>query len=625
MNRIQELVNTLTHASELYYSSGNSPLTDSQYDAMENDLRSLDPTNPFLIGVGATVRGDKVNLPFKMGSLNQLSHDEIEGWIKRNDLEDETFVVTSKEDGVSLMLVYSEEGDLQIAYSRGDGHQGQDVTRHVKQMANVPQKIDKGPLVVRAEVIFSDKLFVDLEIDYKNPRNYVAGKMNKKDADALFYDNVSVIAYEVVIPKMAKVFQMSTLGSIGFSLPQVDVVIGENLNGNSLEKMIDDHKSKSEFALDGVVVEVDRWAVRERMEANRNNTKINPEFAFKFKINDVDNIAKTTIVGVEWKVSKDGRIKPRIEVKPIDLQGVTIRHATAFNAKFVVDSGIGVGAEIEIVRAGDVIPYIQNVVQSVTAELPDETMHGAWSWDENKVDIILDDVDASDDAQLEKLKGQAKSIGLEFISTSGLEKLFDAGYRNLAQIIVADADDVYGIVGSKTAYKGLERLRNTLGSVSIAKLASTSGVFGRGMGERRMQKIVNHHCKLHGLTLEEVLEVEGFSHNTAQQFMDGVDDFQNWMDSIDGNFTIEEKVKAVSVGGAFDGMRIVCTGFRLKDDALEKFEAGGGEVQSSIRSDTTHVVTKDPTKITSKLKKAQDKGIEILAGDDLLGRIGGKE
>lgn len=622
MDRVQDLVNSLTHVSELYYSEGDSPLTDAQYDALENELRTLDPTNPFLIGVGATVRGDKVDLPFKMGSLNQLDRDEVESWVQRHKLQNEKFVITSKEDGVSLMLVYNSLGDLQIAYSRGDGHQGQDVTRHVRQMVDVPQKITKGPMAIRAEVIMADQTFVDLEIDYKNPRNYVAGKMNKEQSDTVFYDNVCVVAYEIVSPKMGKVDQMTVLKDQSFRCPKIDIVDkGSDLSGLFLESCIEDHKANSEFALDGVVVEVSELTVREKMEANRHNTKINPEFAFKFKINNEDNIAKTTIINVEWKVSKGGRLKPRIEVEPIDLQGVTIRHATAFNAQFVVDRSIGIGAEIEIVRAGDVIPYIQNVLQGVEAVLPDESQHGKWSWDENTVDIILDDVNASAAARLEQLKGQAKSIGLEFISTSGLEKLFEAGYENLADIILANDDEIYNIVGSKTAYKGMERLRGTLKNVGIAKLASTSGVFGRGMGERRMQKIVNHHGKLDGLTLEEVLAVEGFSNNTAEQFVLGQSALSVWLDKIDGHYNVIEKVKTATVGGEFAGMRIVCTGFRLKGEALEKFEAGGGEVQSSIRKDTTHVITADPTKITGKLKVAQEKGIEIMGGDDLLGRI----
>lgn len=205
MTDTEQTVDTLTRAADQYYNEGSSFLSDAEYDALERQLRETDPTNPFLIGVGSEVRGDKVKLPFVMGSLNAVNEGDTAAWIKTEGLGDEVIVVTSKEDGVSIMLVYGEDGNLQIAFSRGNGIEGQDVTRHVRNMKNVPQKVS-GKMAIRAEVIMSDTVFekVNKQVEasigrtFANPRNYVAGQMNASTSNSIFYDNVSIIAYEII-------------------------------------------------------------------------------------------------------------------------------------------------------------------------------------------------------------------------------------------------------------------------------------------------------------------------------------------------------------------------------------------------------------------------------------------
>lgn len=194
---VSDLVDVLTRAKDEYYNNGESFLSDAEYDALEKELEKLDPTHPLIIGVGSEVRRDKVKIPFQMGSLDQIHENEAESWIKNDKLKDESIVVTSKEDGVSVLLVYGEDGYLQIAFSRGDGTYGQDVTRTVKRINRVPKKVSER-MVIRAEIIMTDETFEQLNTGKKNPRNYVAGQMNKEIADQAFCDNVDVIAYELI-------------------------------------------------------------------------------------------------------------------------------------------------------------------------------------------------------------------------------------------------------------------------------------------------------------------------------------------------------------------------------------------------------------------------------------------
>jgi len=204
---IENIVDVLRLCDDAYHNGkGEPPLSDTQYDTLRQYLMLADPTNPFLIGVGSDVRGGKVDLPFKMGSLNQVQVGEINQWVQKHKLQDNDLIVSDKMDGTSVMIVYDINGDPQIAYSRGNGVQGADISRHIFKIANVPNKVS-GRMVVRAEVIMSETNFQTFKHGYKrsggqtyaNARNAVAGLMNGKHTHASeVYTLLEVIAYELI-------------------------------------------------------------------------------------------------------------------------------------------------------------------------------------------------------------------------------------------------------------------------------------------------------------------------------------------------------------------------------------------------------------------------------------------
>ena len=124
------------------------------------------------------------------------------------------------------------------------------------------------------------------------------------------------------------------------------------------------------------------------------NKKGNPDYAFAFKKN-IDP-KHTTVKQVIWTISKHGYLKPRVELEPVQIGGTTIQYATAFNAKYVKDNNIGPGTVVAIVRSGDVIPYIVNIVKSTEAEMPKGI---DYEWNDTNVDIIVEG-----DTQEQKIK-----------------------------------------------------------------------------------------------------------------------------------------------------------------------------------------------------------------------------
>ena len=158
----------------------------------------------------------------------------------------------------------------------------------------------------------------------------------------------------------------------------------------------------------------------------------NPAHAFAFKMVLTDQVAEAKIVDVLWSPSKDGYLKPRIRIEPIELGGVTIEYATAFNAAFVVEKKLNLGAMVKIIRSGDVIPYIQEVIEPAEeAKMPDEKYY----WNSTHVDIILEDKDQNDEVLEKNITMFFQTLKVKQLSEGTVRKLMKGGYRSICKIL----------------------------------------------------------------------------------------------------------------------------------------------------------------------------------------------
>ena len=127
----------------------------------------------------------------------------------------------------------------------------------------------------------------------------------------------------------------------------------KSLSNEYLSEILIKWRDEYEYEIDGIIVIDDKLY---------NRITGNPLHAFAFKMIISEQIAEAKVVNVLWTPSKDGYLKPRVQIEPITLGGVKIEYATGFNAKFIVDNNIGLGSLITIIRSGDVIPHILSVV-----------------------------------------------------------------------------------------------------------------------------------------------------------------------------------------------------------------------------------------------------------------------
>lgn len=373
--RVGDLLSIIVLLKDLY---DNQPddvfLTDAEFDTLELMLKAMDSKNPVLLQVGSDIRGGKVPLPHKMGSLDQIPFGEWFDWIISNRWKNECFVVSNKADGTSALILYSENGSFEEAYSRGDGEQGAVITRHVGRMDCVPKKMP-FKCAVRAEIIMPvanfNKLSSEAEAQgksrYKNARNSVAGWMNATKSPPEFYENVICVATSLVFPEMGKQEQFDFLSKNGFLVPEYTLMMGDDFKDeNMLKARLIQQKKDTPYEIDGLVVDVDNHDIR--IDLYRKSASLNPPYSKKFKFGSEENVAVTTVVAVHWEPSKDGYLKPRIQIEPVELSGVTITFCTGFNAGFIRSNFIGPGAVVQVTRRGDVIPYLEKVLTPMPVE-----------------------------------------------------------------------------------------------------------------------------------------------------------------------------------------------------------------------------------------------------------------
>ena len=164
-----------------------SMMTDAMFDEIYKRAKDLYPSNPYFLSVGSEVRTGKIKLPIPLGSMTEVKEGELRNWISPMSM----YCVSAKLDGCSCLLAY-DSGELKIAYSRGDGFNGQDITRTVKQLLGVKNKLEtnftgfiRGEIVIRKDEIPSciAELKEETGKEYKNGRNLTAGQLNAETAD----------------------------------------------------------------------------------------------------------------------------------------------------------------------------------------------------------------------------------------------------------------------------------------------------------------------------------------------------------------------------------------------------------------------------------------------------------
>ncbi len=623
-----KLENLLRELSSAYYNTNKPLISDTNFDILKEQLKKINANNKFLFEVGAPVnKNDEVNLPYPMGSLDKIKPDTnaLDNWL---EIYGGKYIVSDKLDGLSCQLhIINNEIKL---YTRGNGVIGKDITHllghlNINNKALEKLKKNKGELSLRGELIIKKNDFKQIT-DKKNIRNTVAGLVNSKKPDKRITNLIRFVCYSVLHPRMTYEKQMSFLLETGLDV--VNYGIYRKISNEMLSNKLVERKKESEYDIDGIVV-FDSSVVYEHEEGI-------PEYGFAFKSQITMDSIETTVIDVLWDITMDAYLKPRVKIEEVKLAGVSINYATAFHAKFVEENELGVGAIIKIIRSGDVIPHIVEIIKGAKKTKMPKIKY---AWNKTHTNIIATDIKGEylQTMQSKRMDYFFSTIGIKHLSIGILTKFVENGYTNVIELLKADREELTKIsgLGEKIIKKIFDKIDDVMKTITLDKLITGSHVFGQGIADKRIKLIVKKIPDLLSLKKiilrEQIMEIEGFSDITTDKFIDNLDSFKDFFNDLKKLYTLDHIDRSVkqntntkndkqnnkqnNVKMTMENEIIIMTGFR--DEKLEKYiEENGGKVGSSVSKKTTLLIYKNKDDNSSKIKKAKDLDIKMISYQD---------
>jgi DNA ligase (NAD+) len=611
----QTLNKMILESKDAYYNSNTSILSDNLYDILAEYIQEKYPKNEVVHAIGATITRNKVKLPYEMWSMDKIKPDTnaLANWKEKYG---GPYVVSCKLDGVSGLYDCTKKQPK--LYTRGDGKVGQDIS-HLIPYLHLPNA--RGT-VVRGEFIIQKKVFDEKFKDtFANPRNMVSGLINKQTYDENVKD-LHFVVYELVVPVMTPTEQLEKIQESGFEVVKYEVLKQSiSLTNDKLSSLLVEWRTKYEYEIDGIIVADNK--VYERKTGN-------PEHAFAFKMVLSDQMAEAKVVDVLWQASKDGYLKPRIRIEPIQLGGVKIEYATGFNGKFIEDNKIGIGAIVQIIRSGDVIPHIKEVTMPAeTAKMPEQ----AYVWSDKHVDVLLADIESDPDVALKNITAFFVSLGIEGLAKGNIKRLIDAGYNSIPKIIKASQSDFEKAGFKSLAQKFEKNIHDKLQEASLIDIMNASNKLGRGISGKTIEQIMEHEPNVlvsndtPEQKYEKLIKIKGIGEVNARTFIKNIPVFMNFLHEcgLDDKMNLQMKSnKSTHSKGQEEThdtsnplykKKVVMTKIRDKD-IIEYLKEVGGILQDNISSDTFILLVKSKDDSSSKVVKAKEKGITIMTAEE---------
>jgi DNA ligase (NAD+) len=593
-------------ANDAYYNNNSLLLTDNEYDIVKEYIANKYPNDTVIQQVGAPVGKNKVKLPYEMWSMDKIKPDtnELPSWTAKYK---GPYVLSCKLDGVSGL--YTTDGKEPKLYTRGDGKVGQDIS-HLLKVLKLPTT--KG-IVVRGEFIIPKAVFTSKYADtFANPRNLTSGIVNSKSVDAKATD-IHFVTYECIVPELKPSEQLIKLANLGFEV--VDYKVEQSITNEKLSSYLVNERTNYKYEIDGIIVTDDKIHPR---------TSGNPEHAFAFKMVLSDQKAEAKVVDVLWEPSKDGYLKPRVQIEPIQLGGVKITFATGYNAKFIEDNKIGVGAIVELVRSGDVIPKITSVIEPAEQpKMPAEE----YTWNDTHVDVLIDNIDSNKTVQEKNLVAFFTEIDVDGLKAGNIKKLMDVGFDTIPKILAMTSDDFKTAGFKTTADKYVSNIDSRIKDVDLVTLISASGLMGRGIGQRKIKPVLEAFPDImtssesNDVKIGKIKTVSGIEQKTAKTFVDNIPKFIAFVNECGLesklNYSVNKTEEKDTIKHPLNGKKIVMTKIRDKE-IIDKLPLYGATLEDNMKKDIFVLIVKSKDESTTKTKYALEHNIPIMTPDEFI-------
>ena len=598
---IPTLVSVLKSANEAYHTSGELLMSDDDYDRGLAELKKRDPKNPFLAVVGAGEKSKTVALPHIMGSLDKIRFGEgtLDKWKKK--MGGQRYVVSEKLDGISCLYVRKTIGSKvqEKLYLRGDGVKGVDVS-HL-----IPKIFAKGPVLdidcsIRGELVLPISSTPEGSIG----RSLINGWMHGSKTTAENMGKIHFVGYHVYSTTMDRKTQLEWLTQKGMRVPWSCAVSGAMMTEDSMRELLVTRRRVSDYPLDGIVIGVN--AVPLDLEEG----KMNPRDSIAFKASLDEQKEETTVIQVEWNLSRQGFLIPRIQIEPVVIGGAKIQWLSAHNAAHIDGLGIGPGARIIVRRSGDVIPTLDTVLQKVGPAMPPAE---TWSWDATRTHAVVKNdgsaASSSVEASAVALVHALQTLEIDGMGAGIVAKLVEGGITCVKGIIDATPDTLSKLIGPGRGPALQEGLKNALATAPLMKILIASNLMPRGVGERKLKVLFDVDADPARWTKD--MKVAGWSQGSLEGLLAVLPAAMKWNPVKRGVVTAAQASAPVTQ----ETRSVVFTGGR--DKVLEGMLGQyGWTVDPAITKKTTVLVVADDAAEGSaesgKVKKARASGIRIL-------------
>jgi DNA ligase (NAD+) len=660
-DRAAELRGTLERWNHAYYVLDDPEVSDSDYDALLNELRDLEAEHPELrtadsptqrVGAEPLDKFEQVAHLQPMWSLaNARNEEEMAAWVVRSErylarqgveMGDVRFVTEPKIDGLAISLVY-EDGVLVRGATRGNGEIGEEVTQNLRTIGAIPLRVEDAPalLEVRGEIYLPLAAFVRLneqraeagEPTYANPRNTAAGSIRQLDPQLAASRPLSIWCYSVGALEGIEFERHSEslewLRDHGFRVNR-DIEIHD-----TVEEVVaacrawEERRDRLDFEIDGVVVKVDDLELQRQLGVVGREPR--GAIAWKFP----PTMATTKLNGVAWNVGRTGHMVPFAMLEPVQVSGVTVKLATLHNEEDLRRKDVRDGDEVIVMRAGDVIPQVVSPTAKAQkrkgrSEPPGPPAKcpacgtptvkpegGVWTICPNRTGC----------------PGQVFQAVKHFVGAMDIDGLGEENARRfLSEGVIESFADLYDLTVERLAeLEGFAEIsaRNLVAAIQESKkqpfhLALYAlGIPGIGyVNARNLARHFRAIDKLMAASEEELAEVEGVGPIMAKTVHETLAEerTRELVERLRGyGLQMEEEGPAAPSEGPLVGKTLVLTGTLpnlTRPEATARIEAAGGKVTGSVSKKTDYLVAGDDP--GTKLTKAQELGTEVLDEDGLL-------
>lgn len=673
--RVEKLKKEISKHRYAYHVLDKETISPEALDSLKKELFDLERKFPDLvtpdsptqrIGGEPLDKFTKVKHEIPMLSFNDaFSREDMKDWLERlhnylggamEKIKSSGFYCELKIDGLAVELIYK-NGIFVQGSTRGDGTIGEDITQNLRTVEAIPLKLKKPDkrdlaekVIVRGEVFLDKKEFERINKKrakegksvYANPRNVAAGSLRQLDPKITAERNLDFFAYDTTsgfdVPVHSKEHKL--LKEIGFKINPNNKEVPDLEAVFEFRDYWEDRRGSLGYEVDGVVVIVNDNKIFEKA----GSVGKSPRAAIAYKFSPKE--ATTVVEDIRIQVGRTGALTPVAKLKPVNVGGVTIAHATLHNFDQIERLDVRVGDTVVVTRAGDVIPQVTKVLKDLR------------SGGEKKVKVPskcpVDGSDIIQDGAIYRCSNprcgaRNRELLYHFVSRSAFNidgigpKIID---RFMDEGLISDAPDLFELkegdiavlegFGNKSAKNIVDELKDkkrinlprfiySLGILHVGE--ETSRLLAEKFGNQAPKSDINIKGLIKyfkGISREKLQEIPDIGPKVAESIY-------SWFHN-NKNIKLLHRFNEVGLriapsetsqgGEKLKGIKFVLTGSldsMTREEAKSKIRLLGGGVSSSVSKNTDYVVAgKDPG---SKKKNAEEIGIKVINEKNFLEMI----